>query len=722
MELVRVVNPESNLDQEQVALIVEQVWDEFGVEGGLRVGDLKTIYQSGVADVKRDYDLMIKAYRGRKSEEEMCVEEFAVFVPGRTGDLGEVGKALEGALRKAVPDGVSVSVGEKRDVYPGMCFGVSCVYAKDAVPAEEMEYFKAVLGMEPEQAFSESDFGDGVSVLFAEKEGEGKHEGCVSDAMVAARMMGYADCSTFAFGLRMPSESKVDLKDMMKSLKSVLPRGAAAMVTKDDCQVHDGTHRQVIIACRVPAEKGRIARDLITSLKENPHIVFPGVRDIDVVAVENPERRDSKLVYTLSFTEQGMGEDALVDQGRIVAREMERGLPPGSSVHVYKSDDPSSTVSLVANIPKEYGAKEVDSFKDAPSQLHQWCSVASKVASVVVSDGCSMCESSSNAFGVLQGDEIQISTKREDPSPYSPFLERLYGSASSPKIPEHEGPLRLDDSDDDILEGIISPPRDSLIAGYQRRSPSTSGSSGLVEALDDVHIDASESPAPRSMVLSPDKSAGNMSTVISVHAFPSIPREDTAAVEEKKSKSGGWKNLLRSLSPKKKSRRKTAEGEGDDVEDEARHVGRPARDARLGSPANEQGAPLSKEQVEERERSRMMAIMEANIKQIVDQAECIVRSNPGDLAHSLEEVQQSASLLPAWACHAANLEIGDVLMRSSRYVNFVPCMLHVCTFKLSLRVMIHVDSKRHNHFCGMRRLQVRKIHLHTSGSETHILH
>lgn len=676
MELVRVVNPESNLEQEHVDLIVEQVWNEFGVERGLRMEDLKKIYESGVADVKRDYDLMIKAYRGRKSEEERCVQELAVFVPQKTGDSGDVKKALEVALRKAVPDGVSIDVGEKNNVYPGMCFGVSCVFAKDAVKADEMEYFKAVLGVEPEQAFSEGDFGEDVSVLFAEREavvreGEGKRESCVSDAMVASHMMGYADCSTFAFALQMPSESNVDVKDMMASLQKVLPRGAAAMVTKDGCLTDDGKHRYMTIACRVPAEKGRIAHDLVKSLKDNPHIIFPGVGDVDVIAVQDPERRDSKLMYTLSFTEKGIGEKALFDQGMVVARDLEPILPPGSSVHVYESDDRRSTVSLVVNIPKEYGVKEVDSYKDAPRQLHQWCSVANKVASVVVSDGCSVYECSSNAFGVPQKDEINISTKDEDiPGPYSPFLERLYGSKTSPKIPEHEGPLRLDDSDDDMLEGIISPPRDSLIAGYQRRSPSTSGSSGLVEALVDVHIDAAEGPAPRSMVLSPEKDAGNISTVISVHAFPSAACDDKdTAAEDKKPKTGGWKNLLKSLSPKKKSRRKGIAGEADDREDEARHVQKPApRDLQPGSPAKQQAPPLSKEEVEERERSRIMAIMEANIKQIVDQAECIIHSNPKDLAQSLEEVQKSASLLPAWACHTANLEIGDLLMQCARCV------------------------------------------------------
>ncbi|KAI8112334.1 hypothetical protein M9434_003657 [Picochlorum sp. BPE23] len=681
VELVRVVNPESNLEQEHVDLIVEQVWNEFGVKGGLRMEDLKKIYQSGVADVKRDYDLMIKAYRGRKSEEEMCVQELAVFVPQRTGDSGDVTKALEVALRKAVPDGVSVDVGEKSSVYPGMCFGVSCVFAKDAVKADEMEYFKAVLGVEPEQAFSESDFGEDVSVLFAEREavvreGEGKRESCVSDVMVASHMMGYADCSTFAFALQMPPESNMDVNDMMASLQKVLPRGAAAMVTKDDCLAVDGKHRHLTIACRVPTEKGRIANDLVKSLKNNPHIVFPGVGDVDVIAVQDPERRDSKLMYTLSFTEKGMGGKALFDQGMVVAQDLEPLLPPGSSVHVYESDDCRSTVSLVVNIPKEYGVKEVDSYKDAPRQLHQWCSVANKVASVVVSDGCSAYKCSTlNAFGVPQKDEINISTKDEEiPGPYSPFLERLYGSTTSPKIPEHEGPLRLDDSDDDMLEGIMSPPRDSLIAGYQRRSPSTSGSSGLVEALNDVHIDAAEGPDPRSAELSPDKDAGNMSTVISVHAFPSATHDDKdTAVEEKKPKGGGWKNLLKSLSPKKKSRRKGATGEAGDREDEARHVQKPApQDLRPGSPAKQQAAPLSKEEVEERERSRMMAIMEANIKQIVDQAECIIHSNPKDLAHSLEEVQKSASLLPAWACHTANLEIGDLLMQCARFKEAQP--------------------------------------------------
>eukprot|EP00889_Picochlorum_renovo_P000759 jgi/Picre1/27789/NNA_000753.t1 len=434
VELVRVVNPESNLEQEHVDLIVEQVWNEFGVEGGLRMEDLKKIYQSGVADVKRDYDLMIKAYRGRKSEEEMCVQNLLC--------LFHRGLGIQVTLQRP-----------SRDVLWRFR-----VFAKDAVKADEMEYFKAVLGVEPEQAFSESDFGEDVSVLFLRER--------LLCGKIVPRLPLHYRCLLKANGC----------KDMMVPSESV-PRGLLPWWTKDDCLAGDGKHRHVTIACRVPTEKGRIANDLVKSLKNNPHIVFPGVGDVDVIAVQDPERRDSKLMYTLSFAEKGMGGKALFDQGMVVAQDLEPLLPPGSSVHVYESDDRRSTVSLVVNIPKEYGVKEVDSYKDAPRQLHQWCSVANKVAPI----------SEEKSFHL--------------------------------------------------------------------------GSSGLVEALNDVHIDAAEGPAPRSAELSPDKDAGNISTVISVHAFPSAALDDKdTAVEDKKPKGGDGKIfssrcLLRRREKKRRRRR-----------------------------------------------------------------------------------------------------------------------------------------------------------------------
>lgn len=107
----------------------------------------------------------------------------------------------------------------------------------------------------------------------------------------------------------------------------------------------------------------------------------------------------------------------------------------------------------------------------------------------------------------------------------------------------------MDDSDDDGGGGgFMSPPKDSLIAGYQRRSPSTSGSSGLVEALDNVHLEATSTAVP----IKDD--AKTLPAVISVHAYPS----ESAAAEEMHlstkplKQQRGWRSLLKSLSPSKR--------------------------------------------------------------------------------------------------------------------------------------------------------------------------
>jgi hypothetical protein len=64
--LVRVVNPEAALNEEQLGLIQEEVWSAYAAHvdrEGLTYDGLKELYCDGHADLGRDYEALIKAHR-----------------------------------------------------------------------------------------------------------------------------------------------------------------------------------------------------------------------------------------------------------------------------------------------------------------------------------------------------------------------------------------------------------------------------------------------------------------------------------------------------------------------------------------------------------------------------------------------------------------------------------------------------------------------------------
>lgn len=657
--MLRLTNPDATLDASHLELIVEHVWTQVAhlasLQTGLELESLVRIYESGLADIRRDYEYVSRAHAEEQAKEaavfaredqarertettnvSACTKifSFVVHVGGDGHADAEKEDVRRALVQKAMPEGIrDLRVADAVHTYPGRCYDVSCFY-NDGDPSidAELEYVKTVMEVEPQQAFPESTFGDCVSVsMFRETKNMEASKWNASDVYRTATLMGSPGYSSFAFAIEMDG-CEVSGESMLSSLESVLPRGASAMISRDE--LFHGK-RFVTIGSRVPAAKARVARDLINTLHGGVTTVFPDCVNANLVAAQQPQEHNSVLVY--KFTLKGHCDE------NDLALDVKSILPPGSTTTVSVDKGPNE-ISVIASIPKDYSKHEVESCKDAPEKLKDWCRCFRDITKVDVTDGCSMFACSHHqqgAFGIPLEEQYPIYNRITD-------------------IPDHDGPLRLDDSDDDDGGGFMSPPKDSLIAGYQRRSPSTSGSSGLVEALDNVHLEATSPAVPVK------DDAKTLPAVISVHAYPS----ESAAAEEMHlstkpvKQQRGWRSLLKSLSPSKtKKPSSVIQPDAKDQTDDVVQL-TPSLDA------NMHGASL-----EEREQVRLQAIMDANIKQIVAQAEFLVHSNTKNLGKALETVQNAAMLLPSWACHAACMEVAEILIKLSHYEEARPFLV-----------------------------------------------
>ena len=643
--MLRVTNPDAELDESQMSLIVEHVWQDVAhlssLDKGLGIDTLIGIYNSGIADVRRDYELVlahakkstverpvapvstIEGGEGSACENFNSSISFVVHTPDamRRVEPDIVKRAL---VEKALPEGFLVDVGEPLETYPGRCFPVKCSYRDGTVSADELEYVKTVMEVEPHQVFSESVFGDRVAVSCMSSGDGGSIYGprIVRDAS----LMGSAGFTTFAFALEVDGDVDV----MMKSLCRLLPREAAAMVTSvDSSDRNDAIGNVVTVGVRLPTDMVKVCHSLVKTLKESPLVVCPEMKRAKLLAIEEPDERHSIVTYAFTST------DALsIEDGEVLATDLKSMLPRGSTTRVVRGCGEKS-LTIVASIPREYKKREVDLYKDAPKTLKEWCRFAKSISKVDVGDGCTMFDCSHHtlgAFGIPLEEEFII---QQDDVPY---------------------------------HGIISPPKDALIAGYQRRSPSTSGtSSGLVEALDDVHIEnevASPGLADLSISDVNGKDSKHMSTVISIHAYPSSGGGLNEMDEQgcsPRNRQGGWRGFIRSLSPRKKEGGRRQE-----------HLADAVVQLPMASPENDlQRQTGDAGDAEAREKLRLAAIMDANIKQIVGQAEFLVHAHPENLAKSLGDVQRAAGLLPSWACHKACMDVAELLMKSSQYVFFL---------------------------------------------------
>ena len=767
-ELLHHVNPDSGLSGEQVELIVEEIWAQFGdfidKDEGLLLDGLIKLYKDGYADLQRDYELILEAYRPPSKKavadrEGVWVEKGVLGetvqrqkqdalggkVADREGDnvqeikmeedAGQAGvecemeqglvilgvqieepspaKTVENirqdiceALQDGLPLRSSVTVLPGISTYSGYAFGVSCVFDKKGVQKEELEYLKAVLEAEPEQILPVSLFGEQVKVLIAQEcKDEGKFTVEIAESMAeclkASEMMGAPEMSSFSCVFWSSSSHQDSLaKKLLSVFKDSLPSGSAVKVAYM-CRMEDhGT--LVTIGGRVPIEKSKVANGVLLTMKNNPKSAFSTLsvgEKVEMVAEQSPLQRGTVICYEFKLKKQYASKN-LNKVAMDLLQDTQLILPPGSLTELMPtnmSHRKSDTIQIVAKLPDRCKKFEVDSFIEAPRSLHEWSGAAHLVASIKSTTGDTLigCEMSfENGFGLTPAAEYEVpedwsgtpsrSNSQKSRSPFS--LSKIFGRRKilSPDIPDHDGPLPLSDSDEEYYpqNDQLSPPQASLIAGYQRRSPTSSGSSGLADALD-------SSPAIDSQLPSdPLKSQADKvsTTVISVHAFPSSkeivvdtdkPRDDvdmdTAAAEEVRPKhadgqvvtndKSSWKNFLRSISPKKKKK-----GKLDTIELDAETKANVIKISDETVPSVFNKLPYVEDipdDWEARENARLTAIIEANIKQILSQAEHVIGLGSGDY-DQFDGITKAISLLPPWAAHSANMEVAEILASHQR--------------------------------------------------------
>jgi hypothetical protein len=420
---------------------------------------------------------------------------------------------------------------------------------------------------------------------------------------------------------------------------------------------------------------------------------------VEMVAEQSPMQRGTVILYDYKLKKQCASKN-LNKVAMDLLQDTQLILPPGSLTELMPanmSHGKSDAIRIVAKLPDRCKKFEVDSFIEAPRSLHEWSGAAHLVASIKSTTGDVLigCEMSvENGFGLARTAEYEVpedwsetpsrSNSRKSRSPFS--LSKIFGRRKilSPDIPDHDGPLPLSDSDEEYHahNHQLSPPQASLIAGYQRRSPSSSGSSGLADALD-------SSPAIDSQLANdPLKSEAEKvsTTVITVHAFPSSkeivvdtdkPRDnvevDTAAEEVRPKHADGqavtndkssWKTFLSSISPKKKKKK----GKLNTIELDAEAKANVIKISDETAPSVSNKLPYVEDipdDWEARENARLTAIIESNIRQIIGQAEHVIGSGSGDF-DQFDGVTKAISLLPPWAAHSANMEVAEILASHQR--------------------------------------------------------
>lgn len=768
-ELLHHVNPDSGLSGEQVELIVEEIWAQFGdyvdKDGGLLFDGLIKLYSDGYADLQRDYELILEAYRppskkgvadregawveqgmlgeavqrqkqdalgGKvvnkevddvkelKESEGMKLEEYVVGTgleqaqemeqglvilgvqiedPSPAKTLEDIRQDIFEALQDGLPLRSTVTVLPGICTYSGYAYGVSCVFDKSGVQKEELEYLKAVLEAEPEQIFPVSLFGDRVKVIVAKDcKAEGRFTLEIAESMAeclkASEMMGAPEMSSFSCVFWGSASNQNSLATtLLNAFEESLPNGSAAKVAYM-CRLEDGT--LITIGGRAPIEKSKAANAVLLSMKNNPKSAFniSSIHGkIDMIAEQSPLQRGTVIFYEFKLKNQYTSKN-LSKVAMDLLQDTQLILPPGSLTELIPTNTShrkTDTIQLVAKLPDRSKKFEVDSFIEAPKSLHEWSGAAHLVASIRSTTGDALigCQvSGENGFGLSYAQEYEMSedqsetpggsNSRKSRSPFS--LSKIFGRRKilSPDIPDHEGPLPLSDSDEEYHahNDQLTPPQASLIAGYQRRSPTSSGSSGLADALDNYPaIDSQPADDPLK-----DEAGKLSTTVISVHAFPSSkenvsdrPRDnvDMDIAVEVRPKHGqamtndksSWKSFLRSISPKKKRKSKL-----DTIELDAETKAKAIKESDQiipSVPEKLQYAEGMPDDWKRRENARLAAIIEANIKQIISQAEHVISSGSRDF-DQFDGIMKAISLLPPWAAHSANMEVAEILASNQR--------------------------------------------------------
>jgi tetratricopeptide (TPR) repeat protein len=666
---VAVVNPECELSERALVLVAQQVWHEYRAytcEEGLDEAGFLEIYARGEADARRDVAYVRRALA--EARRKGCVDRslsFVVRVQSRRGSAVTsvtVRRALEGAL----PDGMKgrVVVDEGVETHPrGQVFGVSCMYRGGEVGADEFEYVKGVLELEPTQVFGGSVFGEDVMVsMFREdllagesqdQEAAGGEHRVIEEyrrvavnVMRAAEMMGSAGQSSMAFAV---VDGQGDGgSGLTRVLAETMPKGAAVVVCRDDgappaVSGGQASGKIVTVAIRVPTSRVPDAKKAIEDVVTRSS------------AMEVFRERRPVLLCTITMHDRWRSE-----AGSFV-EDVASILPTGADVGLLSAGDASSdaknTVRVLAALPKDSMQREVEIYKErlaSAVDLNDWCRAAEDVRRVEVADGAL----------ALREDKQSVDL----------------GRASSTSADR---------------DAVMSP----VVAGYERQSPSDSGSSlGLLEVREIGLVagskrDGAAIQSGADIKHTPDATR----RVITVNTFIPGPNETPEPAPRIKTGGGGWKGFLKSLSPRKKSRAEHTRqkdlggGGAPDVEDIA------CKESAAGKGNNVVHLPSTSidDANNLRGESREEAVMNANIAQIVAQVEYAVSSlsagvgskgrpdvragNTGvktsGAVTNLESARHAALLLPSWACSAACMRSAEVLIKAGLFEEARPFLV-----------------------------------------------
>ena len=664
-------------------------------------------------NVKTPYLGRVSSSRVKQEEENiMGALVFGLYLayPGTqtknlTPEPDVLGKHVEKALADSLPTGMQFTVHPiARTIIPGVLYGVECVYQESDVHHEEIEYFKAVLQADSSQIFPASLCGDSVqSVLPMIEIGPEQCEiaaKAMGDVLAISKLMAAPEKASFAVSLRIKTAT-IDyhscpddmLDNVLQSWKYALPERSAAQVAST-YQVGDGEWI-ITLGSNIPVSFLQVGKMLFRNLIQDPGSVFPGIGKVSVVATQEVMQRGTIIIYDIAL-QQGLKKNAKKSMVRGLLQDIETLLPPGSTISVAQGDiGRDANIRYVGQLHASSTQDEYEFLVKAASNIHEWSNASKLVHSIVVTDGMSLNEGDGRRRGfgppvpqILSPNTFTTPSRAAllaSPDPHSGLIGTL--DVESPIIPDHEGPLPLGDTDDEgvVINEQISPPQEALIAGYQRKSTPSSGSSGLVDAIDNLNIPSSRENQVESVeetLASTDKDEGlKMRNLISVHAFPAIePEQNNITIQNEEAEveldmqqnmtqnqqvspqgKTGWMGFLKSLSPKKKK----SQNPRTSISPKKRVQEAQAEKMLKRNQARE--AVLNIDAATDGEKSRMLAVVDAKVKQIVSNVAANLDTSGFIPLIVLEKAFKSATKLPPWACHSACMEISDLLASKEMY-------------------------------------------------------
>lgn len=784
-ELLRCVNNDVGLDDGQVALILDEVWASFPKHlgpHGLTLDGLKQIYLEGYADVERDYEAFVRA-RGddtaaaiqhvsggrlgmaagtrqlaladaspakgdifsavkppagaADSDDDASTSlTFALLVPGTATEeefaASGQRQQLLSALRDSLPDGSSARVASMIPTAGGLAVGVLCALPSGAQEGDEVQYFNTVMAAEPEQIFPASTFGQ-VKVVSASPEAAASASAASAasaEAAAAAALAGAPGKVAMAFTVRLPkvdaaSFARVKGARFMAQMQAAMPPGASAKVAH--VATSPGGGLLVTVGAAVPVAQGTQAAQFLRKLRGDPGSVL-SAKDFGppwLVAASKATAQAPALAVQVRVP-AGAPEGEQQQRAQALAGALITALPEGSTTAVRSVESDTqgrkdgALVTLIAALPASTSTAEYRRIA-AELQASGWIpgSPTAPKAHCIAAGGALEL-----AFGPESEDDglhFGLGTsgngRSRSPSPTRALFGRLFGRTA-----QDRGQVTAQvDAAGASPPSPTSPPADAIIAGYQRRSPSSAGSAGLADAVGELHLAEATTPASVSPAVaaalaaaaevSPLKRGDDKAAapVISVVAYagkqeekpavadvvPADEETDGAAVDaagaragveqqpgqevqaeqqgeslgqhemsspSKSGKKGMWRSLLGALSPSKQRPVGVAPSEATAPPENGGAGPSGAATAAQGGELEAGPQALTPYEVQQRLNAKEWAVMDAHVGQIMAQLQYTLdAAAAAGVVADVSSVQDAASMLPAWARHAAHMDIGDKL-------------------------------------------------------------